>query len=117
VHIVSFIIPHPANYGGIITYSDSSTFKKRSVDYSSLLQYNRRHASGRIMPRSTLLQEKTGVAGISALSTASLSRRDKQLLDRLAKLRGLFLSKEYIVAITRITQIKDKIRQCTLHEY
>jgi hypothetical protein len=65
--------------------------KKRSVDYSSLLQYKEGHASGRIMPRSTLLQEKTGVQVFLPYSSTSLSRRDKQLLDRLAQAGDLFI--------------------------
>jgi len=97
LHMVSFDIPHPASYGGIIDvyYQIKSLAENKVPIILHCFQYSGKKRQPHL---EELCQEvhyykrKTGLTGISPnLPYIVYSRRDTQLLDRLAKANGTIL--------------------------
>jgi hypothetical protein len=97
LHIVSFDIPYPANYGGIIdVYFQIKALSEKGVAVTlHCFQYQgkkRQPHLEELCLKVHYYKRKTGVAGISAhLPYIVFSRRDKLLLERLTTASGPIL--------------------------
>jgi hypothetical protein len=128
LHIVSFDIPYPANYGGIIdVYSQIQSLSKKGV---SIILHCFQYKGKKRQPHLEELclevhyyKRKTGVTGISTLLPYIVySRRDKQLLDRLARAEGAILFEGiHCCYYLNHPRLKDKIKAVRCmnieHEY
>jgi hypothetical protein len=128
LHIVSFAIPYPANYGGIIdVYFQIKALSEKGVSIIlHCFQYNGKKRQPHLKDLCKEVyyyKRKTGVAGISAqLPYIVYSRRDKLLMNRLAQASGPILFEGiHSCYYLNHRQLKNKIKvvRCmnVEHEY